>query len=152
CLRPSWVANVSAIAMRPCAKSSRPMEIACCGVQSGARVPDRVRGEFQHRPPFRWTHSAAGRHWLGARSKRAFFVGNLPSRVPRMNKKHIAFLDEDQVLRLVWLALCDTAADAEQEIKDWFVPELVDPAAVTKLADGLHPRDGYEELLERDLE
>jgi phosphoglycerate dehydrogenase-like enzyme len=61
-----------------------------------------------------------------------------------MNKKHIAFLDEDQVLRLVWLALCDTAANAEQEIKDWFVPELVDPAAVTKLADGLHPRDGYE--------
>jgi hypothetical protein len=57
-----------------------------------------------------------------------------------LNKKYIAFLDEDQVLRLVWLALCDTAANAEQQIKDWFVPELVDPAAVTKLADGLHPR------------
>jgi hypothetical protein len=46
-----------------------------------------------------------------------------------MNKKHIAFLDEDQVLRLVWLALCDMAANAEQEIKDWFVPELVDANA-----------------------
>ena len=67
-----------------------------------------------------------------------------------MNKKHITFLDEDQVLRLVWLALCDTATNATQEIKDWFLPELVDPVAVTKLADGLHPRDGYEVHYGRD--
>ena len=67
-----------------------------------------------------------------------------------MSKKHITFLDEDQVLRLVWLALCDTATNATQEIKDWFLPELVDPVAVTKLADGLHPRDGYEIHYGRD--
>ena len=67
-----------------------------------------------------------------------------------MNKKHITFLDEDQVLRLVWLALCDTATNATQEIKDWFLPELVDPVSVTKLADGLHPRDGYEVHYGRD--
>jgi phosphoglycerate dehydrogenase-like enzyme len=67
-----------------------------------------------------------------------------------VSTKHIAFLDEDQVLRLVWLALYDTAADAAQEIKDWFVPEPIDPAAVMKLADGLHPRDGYEVHYGRD--
>jgi phosphoglycerate dehydrogenase-like enzyme len=67
-----------------------------------------------------------------------------------VSTKHITFLDEDQVLRLVWLALCDTAADAAQEIKDWFVPEPVDPAAVMKLADGLHPRDGFEVHYGRD--
>jgi len=61
-----------------------------------------------------------------------------------VSKKRIIFFDEDQVLRLVWLALCDTAANGAQEIKDCFVPEPVDPAAVTRLADGLHPRDGYE--------
>ena len=69
-----------------------------------------------------------------------------------MNKKHITFLDEDQVLRLVWLALCDTATNATQEIKDWFLPELVDPVSVTKLADGLHPRDGYSGVYQSILE
>jgi phosphoglycerate dehydrogenase-like enzyme len=67
-----------------------------------------------------------------------------------VTKKHIAFLDEDQVLWLVWLALRDTAPDTAQEIRDWFAPEPVDPAAVTKLADGLHPRDGYEVHYGRD--
>jgi hypothetical protein len=43
-----------------------------------------------------------------------------------------------------WLSLCDTATNAKQEIEDWFLPELVDPVGVTKLADGLRPRDGYE--------
>jgi hypothetical protein len=52
-----------------------------------------------------------------------------------VSKKHITFLDEDQVLRVIWLALCDTATNAAQEIKDWFLPELVDPVAVMKLAD-----------------
>jgi len=67
-----------------------------------------------------------------------------------VSNKHITFLDEDQVLRVVWLALCDTATNAAQEIKDWFLPELVDPVAVTKLANGLHPHDGYEVHYGRD--
>jgi len=61
-----------------------------------------------------------------------------------VTKKQITFLDEDHVLRLIWLALCDTAPNSAEEIKDSFVPEPVDPAAVIRLADGLHPRDGYE--------
>jgi hypothetical protein len=61
-----------------------------------------------------------------------------------LNKGHIVFLDEDHVLRLVWLALCDTAPNGAQEIKDAFAPEQVNPAALRGLAHGLHPRDGYE--------
>lgn len=61
-----------------------------------------------------------------------------------MSRKQITFLDEDHVLRLIWLALCDTAPNGAKEIRDCFVPEPVDPAAVTRLADGLHPRDGFE--------
>lgn len=61
-----------------------------------------------------------------------------------MSKKHITFLDEDRILRLIWLALCNTAANAAEEIRAGFAPELVDSAAVTKLADGLHPRNGIE--------
>jgi phosphoglycerate dehydrogenase-like enzyme len=61
-----------------------------------------------------------------------------------VGKQHIVFLDEDHVLRLVWLALCDGAAGGAQEIRDCFAPETVDPAAVVRLADGLHPRDGFE--------
>ena len=61
-----------------------------------------------------------------------------------MSKKVVTFLDEDHVLRIVWLGLNDAAPGGAQEIRDSVAPEAVDPAALTGRAGGLHPSDGYD--------
>ena len=54
----------------------------------------------------------------------------------------IAILDDDHVIRLTRYALSGPGEITEQWVRDFFLPEEMDPAVVYAAGNGLHERDG----------
>jgi phosphoglycerate dehydrogenase-like enzyme len=54
----------------------------------------------------------------------------------------IAILDDDHVIRMLRYALSGPGEITDQWVRDFYLPEEVEPAQVFALGDGLHPADG----------
>jgi phosphoglycerate dehydrogenase-like enzyme len=54
----------------------------------------------------------------------------------------IAILDDDHVLRMARFALSGPGEISEQYVRDFFLPEVMDPARVLNAGRGLHEADG----------
>src|SRR5581483_1273320 len=54
----------------------------------------------------------------------------------------IAILDDDHVIRMVRYALHGPGEITDQWVRDFYLPEAMEPGHVFALGDGLHPADG----------
>jgi phosphoglycerate dehydrogenase-like enzyme len=61
-----------------------------------------------------------------------------------MTKTKIAILDDDHIIRMARYALGGPGEITEQWVRDFFLPEDVEPARVFAAGHGLHPADGVE--------
>jgi phosphoglycerate dehydrogenase-like enzyme len=61
-----------------------------------------------------------------------------------MSKTQIAILDDDHIIRMVRYALSGPGEITEQWVRDFFLPEEVEPARAFAAGQGLHPVDGVE--------
>ncbi len=59
-----------------------------------------------------------------------------------MPSTQIAILDDDHIIRLARFALAGPGEISEDYVRDFFLPEEMDPAFVYALASGLHESDG----------
>src|ERR1035438_10225436 len=58
------------------------------------------------------------------------------------SRTQIAILDDDHVIRLGRYALSGPVEITEQWVRDFFLPEDMEPARVFAAGRGLHPADG----------
>src|SRR6266700_3709418 len=59
----------------------------------------------------------------------------------------IAILDDDHVIRMVRYALGGPGEITDQWVRDFFLPEEMEPAKVFALGHGLHHADGVQLIL-----
>src|SRR4051794_16379835 len=75
-------------------------------------------------------------------SRRAMLCSSPRPKSPGARPLQIAILDDDHVIRIARYALSGPGEVSETYVRDFFLPEDMDPARVLDTGRGLHEADG----------